>query len=272
MTTRNLTDSNLIQWQSTDSAPALAPDGLHLWHIRTDADGDNVAACLDLLGERQRNRAHGMHHAGYRERYIRAQFGLRRILGLYLGIPPGAIDFAHGPAGKPMLERNPAGLAFNLTTTADLALVAISAGAEVGIDCERLRPRRDLDAIARRMFSSEQARLLLETPAAERLACFYRAWTALEADAKADGRGLFRPRAPGASPPQVMHCIPAPGHIAAVARAALPPAERWLTLEVEPFLSVGVNHHHDRPNPTSDQGDSRHAPYPAGTHDSALLS
>jgi 4'-phosphopantetheinyl transferase len=236
MTTHNRTDNNLIQWQSTNSAPALAPGGLHLWHIRTDCGGDSVADCLDLLGEHQRSRAHGMHHAGYRERYIRAQSGLRRILGLYLGIPPGAIDFAHGPAGKPMLERNPAGLAFNLTTTADLALVAISAGEEVGIDCERLRPRRDLDAIARRMFSSEQAQRLLETPEAGRLECFYRAWTALEADAKADGRGLFRPRAPGAQPPQVIHCIPAPGHIAAVARAALPPAGRWVALELEPTL------------------------------------
>jgi 4'-phosphopantetheinyl transferase len=234
MTTHNHTDNNLVQWQSTNSAPVLAPGGLHLWHLRTDSGGDRVATCLDDLGEHQRSRALGMQHAGYRERYIRAQSGLRRILGLYLGMPPRAITFAYGPAGKPMLERNPAGLAFNLTTTADLALVAISAGAEVGIDCERLRPRRDLDAIARRMFSSDQAQLLLDTPAAGRLECFYRAWTALEADAKADGRGLFRPRAPGARPPQVMHCIPAPGYIAAVARAALPPAGRWVTLELEP--------------------------------------
>lgn len=239
MTTRNFTDNNLIQWQSTNSAPALAPGGLHLWHIRTDSGGDRVATCLDDLGEHQRSRANGMHHAGYRERYIRAQSGLRRILGLYLGVPPRTIDFAHGPAGKPMLERNPTGLAFNLTTTADLALVAISAAQEVGIDCERLRPRRDLDAIARRMFSREQTQLLLETPEAGRLECFYRAWTALEADAKADGRGLFRPRAPGAHPPQVMHCIPAPGHIAAVARAALPPVGLWVTLELQPTRGGG---------------------------------
>ncbi len=239
MNAHNRTDSNLIQWQSTDRAPELAPGGLHLWRIRTDSGGDCVTTGLDILGVHQRSRAHGMHHAGYRERYIRAQSGLRRILGLYLGMAPRAIVFAHGPAGKPMLEHNPAGLDFNLTTTADLALVAISAAEEVGIDCEWLRPRRDLDAIARRMFSSEQAQRLLDTPAEERLECFYRAWTALEADAKADGRGLFRPRAPGALPPQVMHCVPAPGHIAAVARAALPPAGRWVTLELEPTRGGG---------------------------------
>jgi 4'-phosphopantetheinyl transferase len=87
------------------------------------------------------------------------------------------------------------------------------------------------------MFTPEQVRILSETPEPRRLEAFYRAWTALEADVKADGRGLFRPRAGPAIPPQVMHCIPAPGHIAAVARAALPPLDTWVALELEPLPS-----------------------------------
>lgn len=227
---------DLIHWQPTATAPAIAPGALHLWHLSADARGDDLDTCLTLLGERQRRRALGMAHPGFRERYIRAQAGLRRILGLYLDIPPRAVGFIYGPAGKPAVAQALGALEFNLTTTADLALVAISRGSEVGIDCERLRPRRDLDAIARRVFTPTQVSALLAAPQADRLSYFYRAWTALEADAKADGRGLFRPRPPDAHPPQLRHFIPAPGHIAAVARAQLPPREQWLTLELLPLI------------------------------------
>ncbi|WP_295393143.1 4'-phosphopantetheinyl transferase superfamily protein [uncultured Thiodictyon sp.] len=226
---------DLIHWQPNAAAPAIAPGGLHLWHLSTDARGDDPDSCLALLGERQRRRALGLTHAGFRERYIRAQAGLRRVLGLYLDIPPRAVGFTYGPAGKPAVAQALGALEFNLTTTGDLALIAISRGGEVGIDCEWLRPRRDLVAIARRVFTADEVATLLAAPEAARLDYFYHAWTALEADAKADGRGLFRSRAPAASPPQIRHCIPAPGHIAAVARAQLPPREEWLTLDLLPL-------------------------------------
>ncbi len=197
----------------------------------------DLAACLALLGERQRARASRMTHATYRARYIRSQAGLRRILALYLDSLPHALVFRHGSAGKPGLDgaqRHPSGLAleFNLTTTEDLALVGVALGSELGVDCEWIRPRRDLEGVARRMFDPVQADSLAALSPEDRLPAFYRAWTALEADAKSDGRGLFRPRAPGARPPQVQHCVPAPGYIAAVASKRLPPVESWRTLEL----------------------------------------
>ena len=224
-----------IHWQPAVTAPAIEPGGLHLWHLKADERGDDLGACLPLLGERQRRRALGMAHQGYRERYIRAQAGLRRILGLYLDIPPQAVGFVYGEAGKPSAVQAVGALEFNLTTTADLALVGISRGGEVGIDCELLRPRADLVALARRMFSPEAVRALLATPEDGRLRVFYEHWTALEADSKCDGRGLFRPRPAGSRPPEVGHLIPAPGHIAAVARERLPPAEEWVTLSLLPL-------------------------------------
>ena len=232
-----------IHWRPAAEPPPLAPGDLHLWRIRTAGGGPgprsdplaNLEACVELLGEQQRARAGRMTHAAYRERYVRSQAGLRRILGLYLNRPPHTLVFRHGPAGKPGLgaaHTHPSGLAleFNLTTTEDLALVGISLGSELGVDCEWIRPRRDLDGIARRMFDPVRAASIAALPQEDRLPAFYRAWTALEADAKSDGRGLFQPRTPGARPPQVRHCVPAHGYIAAVAREQLPPIETWYTL------------------------------------------
>ncbi|EGV28651.1 4'-phosphopantetheinyl transferase [Thiorhodococcus drewsii AZ1] len=225
-----------IRWMTTDTPPALAANAIHLWRIRADETGMDLNTCLRLLGERQRARAERMRHQPYRERYIRAQAGLRLILGRYLDTDPGSIRFGHGPAGKPFVDSSGHPIAFNLTTTGDLALVAVGAGngpdSEIGVDCEWIHPRNDIQAIARRMFSPEVAESLAQLPEAERLERFYRNWTALEADAKCDGRGLFRPRAPDAVAPQVLNCIPEPGYVAAVARARLPAVEQWLAFDL----------------------------------------
>ena len=212
--------------------PPLAPGDLHLWRIPTGEGGAPIDACLDLLGVRQRERAQRMTHAGARDRYVRSQAGLRRTLALYLGLPLSSIDYRYGPAGKPGLSGVHAWLEFNLTTTGDMALIGISRELPLGVDCEWIRPRGDLDGIARRMFGPERAEILAATPEPERLAAFCRAWTALEADAKWDGRGLFRQRPPGTPGPEIRHLIPGPGYVAAVARLALPPVSDWATLEL----------------------------------------
>ncbi|MFD2113393.1 4'-phosphopantetheinyl transferase family protein [Thiorhodococcus fuscus] len=227
--------TDMIRWQAPEERPTRSGDFIHLWRIRADDSGMALDDCIYLLGTRQRERADRMRHAAYRERYIRAQAGLRLVLSRYLDAAPDSIRFSHGPAGKPFVEAaNP--IAFNLTTTGDLALVAICAGnspdSDIGVDCEWIRPRIDIHAVARRMFAPEVVEALAELPETERLERFYRSWTALEADAKCDGRGLFRPRAPGAKPPQVLHCVPESGYVAAIARTHLPALETWSTFDL----------------------------------------
>ncbi len=239
-------DDPVLVWRPARAAPPLGPGDLHLWRIET-ARGEEtgqglpplaaLASCLAILDQGQRARAARMGKAAYRERWVRAQAGLRWILGLYLQVDPGRLVFQRGAVGKPGLDprlRMPGGarLEFNLTTTADIALVGISLESPLGVDCERLRPRREMMAVARRMFAPRTVTELTRLPEVQRLAAFYRAWTALESDAKADGRGLFRARPPGAKPPEILHAVPAAGHIAAVARERLPPVTAWLALDL----------------------------------------
>lgn len=226
-----------LTWVPRRAAPPLEPGTIHLWRIQIGAPGDpddrKIAGELELLGAEQRSRAQRMTHETGRRRYIGAQAGLRRILGLYVeGTSPSALVFRYGPAGKPMLGRAPPGLQFNLTTAGDLALVGICLGSPLGVDCERIRPRQGMIDVARRMFEPAQTETIAALPEDAALLAFYRCWTALEADAKSDGRGLFRPRPPGSRPPEVRHCIPAPGFIAAVARDCVPPLRLWQTLEL----------------------------------------
>lgn len=226
-------DPEPIRWRAPGGDLGIAPGALHLWRIRADDRGMDLDLCLSRLGVRQRARALRMRHVPYRERYIRAQAGLRTILGRYLDSAPESLEFQYGPAGKPYLQADGRALAFNLSTTGDLALVGLRLGArpseEIGVDCEWIRPRVDIFAVAKRMFEPAVVARLSATPEAERLARFYRDWTALESDTKCDGRGLFRPRPEGAIRPMIRHCIPEPGYIAAIASASLPPLDAWHT-------------------------------------------
>jgi 4'-phosphopantetheinyl transferase len=187
-----------------------------------------------LLSARERARAQRLHSARHQGRYVRAHAGLRRILASCINIAPQDIVFKYGDAGKPALADEADRIEVNLTTSDDLALAAICRDLQVGIDCEQLRPRRDLGAIARRMFAPETAERVAKASADEQLTVFTLAWTALEARVKADGRGLFRRRdVPPMPPLQVAHCIPQEGFIAALARADLPPVPEWRTFLLE---------------------------------------
>jgi 4'-phosphopantetheinyl transferase len=223
-----------LNWIPADAAPALRPGELHLWKIPCGPEGPDLEGLWPVLSARERARAERLHLARHQGRYVRAHSGLRHILASYINIAPEHIVFNYGDAGKPALANEADGIELNLTTSDDLALAAICRDLPVGIDCEQLRLRRNLGAIARRMFPPETAERVAKASAEERLTVFTVAWTALEARVKADGRGLFRRRdVPPMAAFQVAHCIPQEGFIAALARADLPPVPEWRTFVLE---------------------------------------
>src|ERR1700743_1018252 len=89
------------------------------------------------------------------ERRGTARRALAEILAAYLG---GAAEAIRDVAahGKPRLAAAPERLSFNLSHSAGLAVVAIApGGVEVGIDIERLGPRRDLARLGARWVAAD---------------------------------------------------------------------------------------------------------------------
>lgn len=115
---------------------------------------------------------------------------LREILGRYLGLPGEALRFEAGEYGKPRLADPEAELAFNLSHSGALALVAV-ARREVGVDVERIRTKRPVD--------------------------FYRRWADREARVKYLGTGLTGPAPPDSAEPAVHRVDVGPGYAASVA-------------------------------------------------------
>jgi phosphopantetheinyl transferase len=144
-----------------------------------------------------------------------ARRALRQILGAYLDEDPDAVALTIGEGGKPALvDGSP--LSFNLSHSGGLALVAVApGGVEVGVDVERLRPRRDLVRLAARWLPEADATAVAAAPDTDRERAFYAAWTRHEARTKCTGAGLS---GPPPAPEVTAHSLEIdPGYAAALA-------------------------------------------------------
>ncbi|MGN6557764.1 MAG: 4'-phosphopantetheinyl transferase family protein [Solirubrobacterales bacterium] len=155
------------------------------------------------------------------------------VLARYLDISPEAIELEAGPHGKPRLKGG-ARLRFNLSHSADLAAVAVAFDREVGIDVERIDPRRDALALARRALPAEDADAVADAPPEERPQVFHAAWARFEAIAKCLGIGLSVPAAELARRREQLSVLAldfGPGFAAALAVEGEVPTVRRFELE-----------------------------------------
>lgn len=111
-----------------------------VWILDLARIGDRIRdepALLRLLAPSERLRADRSPSSALRGFYTASHVGLRSILATLCGPQAASREFAHTPTGKPFVPRGPE---FNLSRSGPMALVAISEGARVGIDVERVRP------------------------------------------------------------------------------------------------------------------------------------
>lgn len=224
---------HVSRWQPVETAPPLGPGELHLWRLNPSTFAAKSGSLLNQLPPDQRERLSRINNPEMRARRIAVHAELRAILAGYARTTAAALPMGTSATGKPHLLPPHQRIEMNLTDSGDLALLAISLDEPVGVDCERLRPRKRDTAILRRMLGDETAAHLESLQGEERQLAFHTAWTALEADVKADGRGLSRARQPGLPGLEIRHCIPEPGHVAAVARRELPEVADWRFLQLD---------------------------------------
>jgi 4'-phosphopantetheinyl transferase len=167
----------------------LLRGAVHCWRIPLDLPEPAITRLRETLSWQELRRAAGLRSWRDRRRFVAAHGALRELLGRYLGLAPGRIGFKHGACGRPELARG-GRLRFSLSHADGLALVAIAAQAEVGVDVERLRPVPEAGDIADGFFTATEAGALAALPPGRRDAAFLRCWTRKEAWLKARGCGL----------------------------------------------------------------------------------
>lgn len=179
-----------------DDPPPLGTDEVHLWRVRLDAPAAGNDP-WDVLSDEERGRARRLFQEHHRRRFVAAHAALRRILAGYTALPPRDLRLTIGPHGKPSLAGAATAhgaLEFNLSHSADLAVVAVARERPIGVDLERWKHEMDHLALAERFFSpAERASLrALAERQGDLVHGFFAAWSRKEAYIKARGEGVTR--------------------------------------------------------------------------------
>jgi 4'-phosphopantetheinyl transferase len=171
---------------------SLGRDDVQVWIASLNQAEDAVARLRTLLDEAERKRADRFSFEKGRRQFTVARGLLRMILGRYLRIEPGQVQFSYNPYGKPALAdtEEPDAVRFNISHSGELVLLAFARGREVGVDVETIRPDFAADAIAARFFAPAELESLRALAPETRTQAFFTCWTRKEAYIKARGKGL----------------------------------------------------------------------------------
>lgn len=181
-------------WPPAPADVQLSAGEAHVWLASVDVTPEKLAPLRALLNDEERARADRFLQPQHRVRSAAARGILRRLLGRYLEVEPGSVEFQTNAFGKPSLAGPAADhdLRFNLSHSHGLALFAFARGRELGVDLEKIRPAFATLKIADRFFAPAEAARLRTLSPEEQPSAFFQCWSRKEAYIKARGDGLHR--------------------------------------------------------------------------------
>ena len=169
---------------------------IHVWFALPDlaTNPATLERYRAVLSTRETARCRRFHFPADSHRYLIAHALLRNTLSKYADLPPADWTFTQGTHGRPEIS-NPEvpAIRFNLTHTKGLVGCVVTLENDCGIDAEVLSSRHDVNGVAQRMFSVEEARELQQLQGSVRLDYFFARWTLREAYVNALGIGISHP-------------------------------------------------------------------------------
>jgi 4'-phosphopantetheinyl transferase len=186
----SLQSPNPQQWSKPASILPLRDHALHIWRIDLPIAPSFLSICQSILTAEETARADRRKHPESRQHAILGRGALRLLLAHNTNQHPAAVPITKTANGKPQTQ----GLAFNVSHSANILLIALQRRGSIGIDVERINPDTPIMGIAARSFTAtETASLVTISNEAARRAAFFQLWTRKESLVKADGRGLLLP-------------------------------------------------------------------------------
>jgi 4'-phosphopantetheinyl transferase len=158
--------------------------------LALDQPPDVEQALAALLAPDESARAERLHGDDLRRRFRVAHGALRLLLGDALARDPASLRLEDAPGVKPRLADPPDGLSFSLSHSHELALVALTARAPIGVDVEHVRPLAERWRLAESVFTPAEIRALRAEPPERQERAWFEHWTRKEAVLKALGLGL----------------------------------------------------------------------------------
>jgi 4'-phosphopantetheinyl transferase len=179
-------------WLLPPDSLSLEAGQIHVWRIRLEQDVEILDRFRRTLEPEELDRAGRFRFERLQRHFVASRGFLRHVLARYVAADPKALKFSYNSYGKPSLagERS---LQFNMSHSHEVALVAVTRDAAVGVDVEHIRSDFASHEIATRFFSRLEVETLSSLAKEEQVAAFFRCWARKEAYIKAIGKGLSQP-------------------------------------------------------------------------------
>lgn len=185
---------NHQEWRTTPWEQIEPPTAgnVQVYRIQLDGPARVVENLRVLLTTTEQNRANRFLREVHTNRFTIAHAALRGLLGKLMSASPESIVFAYGSHDKPEIdsEHHETTIKFNMSHTADLAVIGVTQNRPLGIDIEQHKDSRELEKLARRYFSPREVTALFSLPEEKWSDAFYRGWCSKEAVMKITGLGL----------------------------------------------------------------------------------
>ncbi|REG07268.1 4'-phosphopantetheinyl transferase [Pelolinea submarina] len=172
--------------------PVLAPDEVSVWKFSPR----NLLPFTDrfekYLSAHEMKRLERLTGQENRQEFIICRGVLHLLLSALSAEEPEHVHIHEDGYGKPRLEEDghQHALAFNISHTNGLCLIACGREMEVGVDVEYIDPLPELAAMAKKYLAPQEIKKWEELDAAHQTEAFYCYWSAKEALLKALGSGL----------------------------------------------------------------------------------
>lgn len=194
--------------------------------FRTAVAHGDADRMLGLLDPGERERWNRFQSSKAKDEFLAGRSLLRQVLGHATGCRPERLVFHYNAKGRPELAGG--GIAFNLSHSHGLGLLAVTESGRIGVDLERVRPVSDLLGMSRRYFTPREVGDLEAADISSQLDVFYQLWTRKEAFIKAHGEGV----AYGLDQVQVTSGVDVPPRFLALADGDEPSA--WSLSHLDP--------------------------------------
>lgn len=175
----------------------LSESEIHLWFAFPGETGDpqKPASAGPVLDDGEEARMKRLHFPEGRRLFGVSHTLVRTALSRYSEIPPREWRFVENAHGKPRIDPDldSSPLRFSLAHTKGLAVVAVTGGADVGVDVERADRFVNAARLSSRFFSPEETTALQELSPDRLRERFFLYWTLKESYIKARGLGLSLP-------------------------------------------------------------------------------
>ena len=141
-----------------DSMTFLNDFDIHVWTAHFDETVSVEELYFPVLSPEEQARAKRFRFDHHRNRYITLHYAIRKILSLYLEIPPQNLIIENGTYGKPFIRQQSKNkiISFNASNTTNLIAFACALNRNLGVDVECVDPKLNIEDIIPSLFSGDE--------------------------------------------------------------------------------------------------------------------